>query len=343
MFGRSAEHNTVWHKLREFETRDITSSHYRARHSATLAAGKSREISSAFIQAREYFRSASESAFAIRPLLLYYGVASLSRGLILHLSQDARDASLAPNHGLRLHNRQSVLANERADYGSLEVKLTKGLLHDLLVATNNRHYYRAQSSAVDFYVSNNIPERGSTIRFEDLCARVPELSEQYKVWKESRPPSVVLESVNVDQESNDYKITVSSADDRSVSAALPGASSYAALVGAEESRFVVTLSEISLERAYFAQSVGAFNVGRVVIFEPPTSGLCFSPLASCFVISYTLGMLCRYFPASWTNLTRIEKGDSFYPLAVRALDWIEASFPAMVVDVLKGPYSFEKE
>ena len=84
----------TWYALREFETRDITSRHYKARHERELGAGKAREIASNFIQAREYFRSASDADTVVRPLLQYYGVSALSRGLVLFLKVEKREASI---------------------------------------------------------------------------------------------------------------------------------------------------------------------------------------------------------------------------------------------------------
>ena len=102
MYSRSATGLNTWYALREFETRDITSRTYKARHGLNLSAVKSREIASNFVQAREYFRSAAGADFTVRPLLLYYGVASLARGLTLFLDPAKRETSLkqsqrAPN------------------------------------------------------------------------------------------------------------------------------------------------------------------------------------------------------------------------------------------------------
>ena len=92
---------------------------------------------------------------------------------------------------------------------------------------------------------------------------------------------------------------------------------------------------------FFAQRIRWLNIGDVVLYGPLESSLYFTPLAACFIVSFFLGMLCRYFPTTWINIARSEKGDAFYPLATRLLDWTEETFPAMVVDVLRGPYDFE--
>ena len=61
------------------------------------------------------------------------------------------------------------------------------------------------------------------------------------------------------------------------------------------------------------------------------------------MLSYFLGMLCRYFPTTWIGLARSEMGDAVYLLVTRLFDWIQDMFPSMVVDILRGPYDFEQK
>lgn len=103
----------------------------------------------------------------------------------------------------------------------------------------------------------------------------------------------------------------------------------------------LVLESTSAEGLFFSQRIGWLNIGDVVLYGPLESSLYFTPLAACFMVSFFLGMLCRYFPTTWINIARTEKGDAFYPLATRLLDWTEETFPTMVVDVLRGPYDFE--
>ena len=92
----------------------------------------------------------------------------------------------------------------------------------------------------------------------------------------------------------------------------------------------------------FAQRFDILGIGNIVLFGPLRSNLYITPLAACFMVSFILGMLCRYYPTAWIQMSRTEKGDAFFPLATRLLDWIEEALPAMVVDILRGPYDFEQ-
>ena len=69
----------IWHKLLDYESRDLIERFIETKHQRRASARQVNEISSNFIQAREYFRNTENSNLSVKPLLLYYGVNSLSR------------------------------------------------------------------------------------------------------------------------------------------------------------------------------------------------------------------------------------------------------------------------
>ena len=332
---------STWYALREFETRDITSRSYKSRHTLDLPATKAREISSNFVQAREYFRNASEADFTVRPLLLYYGVASLSRGLTLFLDPKKREASLKPSHGLKISNWGQELSSGLSKIGSLRIRLTHGLFHDLLTSTSNRFYFRHMSSGVNLSIGAQIPAIGSELALQELAARIPDVSDQYNAWTGETFPSIVLDSLQVDRPSGPYRFTVNKRGAGEIDNVFPISHFPGRSVVEDGDNLVV--ESTSADGVFFAQRVGWMNIGNVVLYGPLESNLYVTPLAACFILSFVLGMLCRYFPTTWINVARTEKGDAFYPLATRLLDWTEETFPAMVVDVLRGPYEFETQ
>lgn len=332
---------STWYSLREFETRDITSRSYSSRHNLHLSATKAREISANFVQAREYFRNAAEAEFTVRPLLLYYGVASLSRGLTLFLDPGKRETSLTPSHGLQIFDWVDVLSNGLPEIGKLRIRLTAGLFHDLLASTDNRFYFRHNSSAVNWSIGASIPTVGSEFMLQEIAARIPDVSSQYQAWTGESFPSVALHSLKVDSAKGLYRFAVAKSGAGEIGDVFP-LEHFPSRRVVEEGEYLVVESA-SADGVFFAQRVGWLNIGNVVLYRPLESKLYFTPLAACFMLSFVLGMLCRYFPTTWINIARTEKGDAFYPLATRLLDWIEESFPAMVVDVLRGPHDFDSE
>ena len=67
------------------------------------------KINACFAHGREYFRNAGRSEMSVKPLLLYYGVLSCCRGVILANDPGKKEESLKPRHGLETVDWQHTL------------------------------------------------------------------------------------------------------------------------------------------------------------------------------------------------------------------------------------------
>ena len=220
-------------------------------------------------------------------------------GLTLLLDPSKRETSLKQSHGLQVCDWGQELSNGLTGIGSLRTRLTKGLFHDLLVATDNKFYFRSNSSVVNWFIGANIPALGSECMLEEIVARIPDVSNQYNVWTDKCIPFMVLESLEVDRVNDLIRFTVA-AKDESVDSVFPIDGFPNRSVTEDGSAFIVECR--STDIPFFAQQVGIWDIGDVVLYGPLKSNLYFTPLAACFILSFTLGMLCRYFPTIWVNM-----------------------------------------
>ena len=341
-----------WYGLREFETRDITSRSYLNRHSRDLKADKCREIAANFAQAREYFSSASLADHAVRPLLQYYGVASLSRGLVLYLSPHKRETELRAGHGLVPIDWKGVLNSDAPDYRALGVRTCSGLFKELLDAVAGTSYFRHGSHEVNVCIGAGSLSSDCEFALGEVAARIPDVSEQYAAWAGIRPPFMPIVSVEPNWQDHRSMVKLPKKLPDPISDSVPELSE----LGIEDlfpdgqcpnltvdgSREHILVEYDPPFVPFIAQQVDHHGAGRMILYEPLGSRVYLNPLAACFVMSYILGMLCRYHPTTWVNLARSERGDAIYPFIVRASDWIQAMFPTMSLDILRGPYYFER-
>ncbi len=172
-----------WDALAGFESRDLITRFFNKRHGLKPNAGKVREISAAFIQGRQYFTSATSADIAVKPLLLYYGVLSLSRALVLALSPNLRETSLKPSHGLEVRNWQPALANK--DIAGLEICAQTGTFSELLAAVGNTSYYRFNSSHVRWGVTFPPFAPKQIFTFYELASGFPDLERELLAWSEN--------------------------------------------------------------------------------------------------------------------------------------------------------------
>src|SRR4051794_5975820 len=115
--------NKYWAELLNYQSHELVKRDYFHKHGREPNAAHIKEICSPFIQAQQYFYSANSSDRAVYPLLLYYGVISLARGLTLFLSRSLREAALSPSHGLSIHDWQKEFSNDIPDIANLKIRI----------------------------------------------------------------------------------------------------------------------------------------------------------------------------------------------------------------------------
>jgi hypothetical protein len=109
------------------------------------------------LQGKEYYQNALQADISVQPLLLFYGVSSLSRTLTLLLKLDGGEETLTQAHGLNCYGWSGVLTTDvrrgLKALGTLEVKSGNGMFTDLMNAIGNRFDLHVQSGKVDWSVS----------------------------------------------------------------------------------------------------------------------------------------------------------------------------------------------
>jgi hypothetical protein len=161
-----------WSQLSLFESADVLNKLQHPVHGTGLKAEKAAEVASYFAHGREYFYAADNAGFLVRPLLQYYGVLSLSRGLILLLDKSLRAASLPKQHGLKPLDWKSLFSadknkvldlSDKNKFLNLSVEVTRSTFLRLLETTCNgevsvifREPYPARLNVIRCHLTNGI-------------------------------------------------------------------------------------------------------------------------------------------------------------------------------------------
>ncbi len=295
------------------------------------------EITSAAKQAREFFRNAEEANNSVRPLLGFYGVASLSRAGLLLLKPDTGEASLVAGHGLSAIDWRSTLGGEISNglsvLDTLQIETCSGLFTDFLRQTNNQVCMHIQSSAVDWRLNYELPATGIRISLKDLLTRLPDLSSYL-----STAASRNIASVN----SMDYapeggftaKVTANQFApfaDRFTSLGYT-TSQEASLVVIKADAATFSRNQPQFVHAYVKKTFG--SIPGLYIAPPFGDSTRYSQLAMTYMLSYFLGMLTRYFPTQWVALASGAKGDEIWPAINAAQRYIESSFPELILELI---------
>lgn len=329
----------IWQRLLLLESRDAVDRTYLKIHGRALNARRSKEISAAARQAREFFRNAASADFSVKPLLTFYGVASLSRSLTLILRAEGGEEGLARGHGLEAVGWPQTLSGpvstSLAALGNLRVRTCDGLFTDLVRHTRSRLCFHIRSSGVDWRLAYGSLSGGHEVSLRDLLERLPDLkADVASLGIEPRYASVHeitysleagfaakvvaedFERFRGGYEPAGYEVKLSGTE-----ATLTGS---AEVFGSETPQFIHT---------YVQKTFG--SIPHLFIADRFADKVCHSQLGVTYLLSYFLGMLCRYFPTHWISLIQGEKGDAHWPILNRAQHYVEQAYPELVIELLQ--------
>ena len=293
---------------------------------------------------------------SVKPLLLYYGVLSLSRGAILLQDHSKKEESLKKSHGLRDFKWQETLKDGIKNVLELQVKATNGTFGELVVACSNRHiehcfYIPTNTRAVVDHDLGDISfaDGGSPLTLDDLLSRLMATTFAYPEITGRDPqffPVVVAQGAT-----QTHFALLSSNVIPDLQGLVDGAS---VLIQPTPTGWpylpIPTIPQQSLvfqheaNKAHqkkfpvFHHTDGASAMTGVLNFP---SGDKLSEFFKLYLVSYILGMLARYYPSQWMALMHYSPGDFASPLLLSAVEAIESKFPAeLSAQVRQHPQTF---
>lgn len=329
----------TWNKLRGFESRDLIARYIKKRTGKTCSSKRATEISSNFIQGREYFRNADQASIVVKPLLLYYGVTALSRGLIL-ANSNVSESTLKPSHGLSTVNWQKSLSDR--NFEDLTVSITQGTFYELLSSTRNKSYLKHNSSGVTNADTSPIPPLDAKIRLSDLVQTFPDFEDEFFSWTEQTLNHLAVNSITSSATEIEYSVRKPRKNTDVLGAIFPDS---CIKVKSQDDNTLKFTTDKSFLPHYSQSLIDPFNVGmgEIKLTKPASINVYLNTLGQYYVLSYFLGMLSRYFPSVWVSLGRTEKGDSIYPLFNKIIDVTYDLYPSLVLEYLNSPYPFEQK
>ena len=329
----------IWQQLLPLENRDVTQQRFERIHSRELNARRAREINAAAKQAREYFRNANNANYSVRPLLTFYGVACLSRALLLLLKVDGGEEGLTASHGLETVGWGDVMSGDTAaglaKLGELRIRRRAGLFSDFVTHTKNRISIHVSSGGVDWRLCYDIPEPSGALSVADLFSRIPDLRSDYSNVSDVIRYAAVKEMTYSNEKG--FRARVREEPFLLFKSVYENVG-YAATCGKDGWCTVICDAETfakelpMLIHTYVHKIFG--SIPELFIAEPFSGGARYSQLCITYMVSYILGMLVRYYPTHWISLIQGDKGDVLWPTMNRAQHFVEHSYPELVAELI---------
>ena len=334
--------NSRWSEVSLFESFDYVQSWHQWKHKTPLRPAKTSQINAFFAQGREYFRNAASADLSVKPLLLYYGVLSLSRGLILLNDTTKTEDDLQGSHGLKVVRWKPLLKDGIGSVLELEIKTTKGTFRELTACCPNRHRERSFREAptgmlhVDYSLGRvAFADDNSTLTLDALLSRLMATAPDYQRIT-GRQRKWVPASVTSTRDETRFAIHANTIPDE-LSDLLQdpdvhlGATDLTPPGERPTGQRAFTLIFKHLPHhghhrklPFFHYSDGSPSMDVILSFP---NGDKLNEFFKLYLVSYILGMLARYYPSKWMTLLRGGQGDFAQPLLVASIDAIESLFP----------------
>lgn len=337
----------IWQQLLALESRDITERWFNSLHSRKLNARRAREINAACAQAREYFRNSDGADYSVRPLLTFYGVASLSRAVTLLLRPSGGEEGLSSGHGLQTIDWADTLSSNKSGglraIQRLKIRTCKGLFTDFIRETENRTPIHVSSSRVDWGITYDQVAIGHEITFLEVLERMPDLAQDFDQLAWEKKYAVV------------HQLGFTGAD---VFTARALETQFAPIAKAyEKCGYTIACAgewcDISCPKDQFMQEPPLFmhsylhkqfgSIPNLHIAAPFSDDARYSQLGVTYLASYFLGMLVRYFPTHWIALLRGARGDEIWPTINRLQQLVEHTFPELLMEFVYDLLQASKE
>ena len=334
----------VWQQLLSLESRDIVVKWFEKIHGRELNARRAKEIGASARQAREYFRGSAAANNSIRPLLTFYGVASLGRSLTLLLRREGGEEGLTRGHGLETVDWAAQLSGDLSAglsaVGGIKIRTCAGLLADIARETKNRLPMHVRSGAVDWRLNYELPKLGDEVTLDDLLLRLPDLRKDHALLAAEAMYASINEMTYSAEAGFNAKVHTKSfalfePAYEGMGYKIETAGDWSVISGSAEtfSKNVPRFMHTYVEKMFGA-------IPNVYLVAPMPSGNRYSQLCMTYLVGYVLGMLARYYPTHWVSLAQGEKGDALWPTINRAQRFVEELFPEQAIELIQDVLAF---
>ena len=322
-----------WELFANYESYELIKQAYGERHGRMLGPASAREIAAYFIHARSYFGAAKLGAQTVRPLLLYYGVLSLARGLTRFLTKNWIGTKFSPSHGLRIVAQDESLCGDAPDFSTLKVRTTQGTFLELGESTGFRSLLRKRSAGVDFKICNQPISNNTEFDLGDILSRTPALCKSFQNWK-----GYCLCMPCSDIQVDDDGARISLPKNKDLAIRIFNGTEFS-LEEETQERLIFGGPKKTDEAPGFADKILPSwpNIGFLWITAPYPCGVRLSKISTLFALAYIMGMVVRYYPVQWTALARGLIPDAALPTLSTAINVVENEFPQAIADFLREP------
>ena len=225
----------------------------------------------------------------------------------------------------------------------MKIRTRNGLFSDFVTHTKNQISIHTNSAGVDWRVCYDVPEPGVELTLRELFSRIPDLQSDFRNIAHSLKYALVHKM----EYSHDTGFRAKVHKDQFDCLGSYYESAGYSLVD-QADRIVLTADAETFRKnrplfihSYLHKTLGL--IPALDVSEPFEGEARYSQLCITYMVSYVLGMLVRYYPTHWVSLTQGDKGDEWWPTVNHAQQFVEQSFPELVIELIGDIVEKEKD
>ena len=318
-----------------FRSQEYISAIGREKLPAPLADSNLAEIAASFAQGLEYLKSADNASLQIKPILQYYGILNLVKGLYEIKRPNQNQRAQRSTHGLQRHSWGSLLTKKKLNVLDLELKTTKaesGIFTQVVSCSWHRNVVEAESmypgppwriTFIQQLGTLQICKPGSRILLREVLARSRYVADTYAAVTGEAPRihpvhmvagsgQVGLHPIRISRNENSYEQRLRSVGSSRTYRSPNSKTEVSATFFSEDDPSCPILHEGT---NLFGWAIEAFPNG-----DRPAEWI------KLYVLSFVFGMLCRYHPSQWLMLVSEYGAAPEGPIIHRALHAIQQNF-----------------
>ena len=318
-----------------FRSQEYIAAIGREKFSAPLPERNLADIAASFVQGLEYIKSADQASLQIKPMLQYYGILNLVKGLCGLRYRDKGRSVPVSTHGLQRHSWDSHLTKEKLSFLDLEVVTTKaesGAFAQVVSRAWHRNVVDAESmypgppwriTFIQQLGTLQLSKPGARIRLRELLARSRYVADTYATVTGESPKIHPVHMVAGSGQVGLYPVRLSRRDD--------SFSEHLKSVGSSRT-YRSPHSKGEVAATFFSEddpNCPVLHEGTNLFgwaIEPMPSGDRPAEWIKLYVLSYIFGMLCRYYPSQWLTLISDYGAPPDGPIIHRSLHGIQQHF-----------------
>ena len=293
------------------------------------------DIAASFAQGLAYFSSADQASMQIKPMLQYYGILNLAKGLCgLKTPADETEVPVT-SHGLQRVNWDPHLTGERLHFLDLEVVAkggNRGAFGQVIAKAWHRNVvdvesmYRGPPWRITFIQQLGglqLANSSTPIRLRDVLARSRYVADTYATVVSESPKIHPIHVVAGSGQVGLYPVRLAGGDDY-YAEHLKKAGTFRTY-RSPHSQAEVTGTFFSEDNPKCPILHEGNNLFSWAI-EPFHNGDRPAEWLKLYILSYIFGMLCRYYPSQWLSLVSDYGASMEGPIIHRTVHAIQQHF-----------------